>query len=96
MKDVRNILQLHLITEKSTRLKEVDNYYVFRVSRDANKAEIKAAVEKAFSVKVKNVRTMIGPGKPKRLGRFEGNTPAWKKAIVKLNEGQQIADFENV
>lgn len=96
MKAVKNILELHLVTEKSTRMKEVDNYYVFRVDRSANKIEIKTAIEKAFGVKVVSVRTMTMPGKPKRLGRFEGRIPAWKKAIVKLKEGEQIADFENV
>ena len=96
MKDVKNILELHLVTEKSTRMKEIDNYYVFRVVRTANKIEIKTAVEKAFGVHVVSVRTMNMPGKPKRLGRFEGRTPAWKKAIIKLKEGEQIADFENV
>ncbi len=96
MKSIRDIIELHLVTEKSTRMKEIDNYYVFRVNRKSNKQEIKEAVEKAFTVKVATVRTMTMPGKPKRLGRFEGRTPAWKKAIVKLKEGQQIADFDNV
>ena len=96
MKNVRDVIELHLVTEKSTKLKEIDNYYVFRVNRKANKQEIKETVEKAFSVKVLNVRTMTMPGKPKRLGRFEGRTPAWKKAIVKLKEGEHIADFDNV
>jgi len=96
MKNIRDIIELHLVTEKSTRMKEIDNYYVFRVNRKSNKQEIKEAVEKAFSVKVDVVRTMTMPGKPKRLGRFEGRTPAWKKAIVKLKKGEQIADFDNV
>ncbi len=96
MKNVRDIIELHLVTEKSTKLKEIDNYYVFRVNRKANKQEIKKAVGKAFGVKVASVRTMTMPGKPKRLGRFEGRTPAWKKAIVKLKEGEHIADFDNV
>ncbi len=96
MRNVRDIIELHLVTEKSTRLKEIDNYYVFRVNRNANKQEIKEAVQKAFSVKVASVRTMTMPGKPKRLGRFEGRTPAWKKAIIKLKEGEHIADFDNI
>lgn len=96
MKDSRDILQMNLLTEKSLILKEVGNCYVFRVDRRANKSEIKKAVEKAFKVKVDRVRTATMPGKPKRLGRFMGRTPSWKKAIVKLKEGQQIADFDNV
>jgi large subunit ribosomal protein L23 len=95
MKDMHHILQLHLITEKSTAMKEATNAYVFRVNRQANKKEIMAAVEKVFGVKVESVRTMIVPGKPKRVGRFLGKTTAWKKAIVKLKVGQQIAAFEN-
>jgi large subunit ribosomal protein L23 len=96
MEDPRNILQLHLMTEKSLLLREKDNAYVFRVDRKANKIEIKKAVEKAFGVKVDCVRTMVVSGKPKRLGAYAGRSGAWKKAIVKLKEGQQIADFENV
>ncbi|MFH2035619.1 MAG: 50S ribosomal protein L23 [Candidatus Zixiibacteriota bacterium] len=96
MKDYRNLLQMHLLTEKSLVLKEQVNAYVFRVGRDANKTEIKRAVEKIFSVKVDTVRTMVMPSKPKRLGRFAGRTESWKKAIVKLKKGQQISEFENI
>jgi large subunit ribosomal protein L23 len=96
MKESRRILQLHLMTEKSTRLKEIGNTYVFKVDMSANKHEIKTAIEKVFSVKVDSVRTMIVPDKPKRMGRFEGRSTAWKKAIVKLKKDQQIAAFENV
>ena len=96
MKDARDLLQMHLLTEKSLVLKEKDNAYVFRVDRKANKVEIRKAIEKVFSVKVKSVRTMIMPSKPKRLGRFSGRTESWKKAIVTLKEGQQIAEFENI
>ncbi len=96
MRDPRDIIQLHLMTEKSLILKEKENAYVFRVHKEANKSEIKGAVEKAFSVKVDRVRTMVMPGKPKRLGRFEGRTGSWKKAIVILKKDQRIADFDNV
>ncbi|MCX6827501.1 MAG: 50S ribosomal protein L23 [candidate division Zixibacteria bacterium] len=96
MKESRNLLQLHLMTEKSTRLKESNNVYVFRVAKDANKHEIKAAVEKVFRVKVDSVRTMIAPDKPKRMGRFEGRTVSWKKALVRLKKDQRISAFENV
>ena len=96
MKDPRDVLQLHLMTEKSLTLKENVNAYVFRVDRKANKIEIKEAVEKAFDVKVESVRTMVVPSKPKRLGIYAGRTEAWKKAIVKLKKGEKISDFENV
>jgi large subunit ribosomal protein L23 len=96
MKDPRQVLQLHLMTEKSTIMHEMNNSYVFKVHREANKVEIKKAVEKAFGVKVASVITMTVPGKPKRLGRFEGKTSAWKKAIVKLQKDQHITAFDNV
>ena len=96
MKDPRAVLQLHLMTEKSLGLKEKNNAYAFRVDRKANKLQIREAVEKAFKVKVDSVRTMMVPGKPKRLGMYAGRTGAWKKAIVTLKEGQHIADFENI
>ncbi|PKK84605.1 MAG: 50S ribosomal protein L23 [candidate division Zixibacteria bacterium HGW-Zixibacteria-1] len=96
MKDARDVLQLHLMTEKSLMLKEKDNAYVFHVNRAANKLQIKEAVEKAFKVKVDKIRTMVVAGKPKRLGMYAGRTGAWKKAIVTLKEGQQISDFENI
>jgi large subunit ribosomal protein L23 len=96
MKNPHAILQLHLVTEKSTALKEATNAYVFRVARNSGKKEIKMAVEKAFNVKVDSVKTMIVPGKPKRVGRFLGRTGAWKKAVIKLKAGQQISAFENI
>ena len=96
MKDPRDVLEMHLLTEKSTQMKETANCYVFRVSRNANKPSIRDAIEKAFKVKVKTVRTITVPGKPKRLGRFEGTTGAWKKAIVTLRDGESISEFENV
>ena len=80
-----------LMTEKSTEL-EQQNKVVFRVHFDANKHQIKQAVETLFDVDVSKVNTMIVPGKPKRVGRFLGRTKAWKKAIVKLGEGEVI-DF---
>nr|MBN2276348.1 50S ribosomal protein L23 [candidate division Zixibacteria bacterium] len=96
MRDPRNILQLNLMTEKSLMLKEANNAYIFRVHRQANKIEIKKAVEKAFNVKVDKIRTMVIPGKPKRMGIYAGRTGAWKKAVVTLKEGQKISDFENI
>ncbi|HSG99436.1 MAG TPA: 50S ribosomal protein L23 [candidate division Zixibacteria bacterium] len=93
---IKNALQLHLTTEKSAVMKEAEGKYVFRVERHATKFDIKSAVESAFKVKVKDVRTMIMPGKSKRMRFKMGKTPRWKKAIVKLEEGQVISDFENI
>jgi large subunit ribosomal protein L23 len=73
-----------------------ENKYVFRVDKKANKLEIKRAIEELFKVKVEDVSTMMMPGKPKRLGRFEGKRPDWKKAVVKLRKGENIELFETV
>ncbi|UCE25253.1 MAG: 50S ribosomal protein L23 [Candidatus Zixiibacteriota bacterium] len=94
--DPRQIIKLHLTTERSTRLRELNNEYVFEVDKKANKHMIKEAAETLFKVKVEQVRTMIVPGKTKRMGRNEGKTPTWKKAVVRLKKGEVISMFENV
>jgi len=83
-----------IITEKSTLLKDVGNQYVFEVQRDANKIEIKKAVEKLFKVKVVSVQVSKFEGKKKRLGRFAGKKPDWKKAVIKLSPKDKITIFE--
>jgi large subunit ribosomal protein L23 len=83
-----------IITEKSSLLKEAGNQYVFEVQRDANKIEIKKAVEKLFKVKVVSVQISNIEGKKKKVGRFAGKKPDWKKAIVKLNPKDKITIFE--
>ncbi len=90
MKQHRDILKLAMITEKGSNLQETANQYFFKVAPEANKIEIKRAVEKLFDVKVKSVRTMNMRGKIKTLGRFSGKRPNWKKAVVTLQEGQKI------
>jgi large subunit ribosomal protein L23 len=94
--DVRSIIKSHITTERTTLLREKNREYVFEVDRRASKFTIKAAIEKAFNVKVHEVRTAIMPGKVKRMGRYEGKTPTWKKAIVRLKKDQVISIFENV
>lgn len=94
--DPRQIIRRHLVTERSTILKEANNEYVFEVDKRANKHTVKEAVERAFNVKVADVRTIVMPGKLKRMGRFEGKTSTWKKAIVKLQANQTISMFENM
>lgn len=95
MRDSRDILKTHITTERTTLLRERNNEYVFEVEKKATKHQIRTAVEKAFKVKVDSVRTIIVPGKPRRMGRFEGKTAAWKKAIVRLKKDQVISIFEN-
>jgi len=94
--DPRQIIKSHITTERTTRLKEANNEYVFEVDKEANKYAIKEAVEKAFNVKVDSVRTIVVPGKRRRMGRYEGKTPTRKKAVVRLKKDQVISIFENM
>jgi large subunit ribosomal protein L23 len=96
VRDPRTIIRRALITEKGTALREAANQYQFEVALHANKIEIKQAVQKIFNVKVREVRTMTLPGKVKRMGRYSGQRPDWKRAVVTLEPGQTIALFEEV
>lgn len=78
------------ISEKASVVADKHRQFVFKVAKDATKAEIKAAVEKLFDVKVKSVQTSITPGKAKRFGRFEGRRSDIKKAYVSLQPGFEI------
>jgi large subunit ribosomal protein L23 len=91
-----DVIRRPLVTEKSNIGREEQNLVTFAVDPRANKHEIRRAVEQLFSVKVVAVRTMRMPGKTRRVGRFVGRRPAWKKAIVKLAAGQAIEFFEGV
>jgi large subunit ribosomal protein L23 len=88
-------LKRPLLSEKSTAVQEKLNQVAFEVDVDANKLQIRQAVEKRFNVKVTQVRTLNFMGKLKRMGRFEGRRSSWKKAIVTLAPGQKIEFFEN-
>ncbi len=87
MKGDHRILKGPLLTEKANIQLEVDNKVVFKVDPQANKIDIKRAVEKMFDVKVKHVHTANMHGKQKRVGKFTGFTNDWKKAYVTLSEG---------
>lgn len=94
MKAPQDVVIRPLVTEKSTRLME-ENKYSFVVQKEANKIDIKKAVEQLFDVKVKAVNTMRIKGKPRRVGIHRGYRPNWKKAIVTLQEGSKgIEIFE--
>ncbi|NLC07777.1 MAG: 50S ribosomal protein L23 [Syntrophomonadaceae bacterium] len=95
MRDAREVLVRPVVTERSTNLL-ADNKYTFYVNRDANKIEIKHAVEQMFKVNVTDVRTMVVKGKEKRRGRYVGRTSDRKKAIVTLRPGDRIAIFEGM
>ncbi|TYO95730.1 LSU ribosomal protein L23P [Geothermobacter ehrlichii] len=93
MKPVHQILKRPLITEKTSMIREGGNVVAFEVARDANKIEIKQAVEKVFDVKVETVNTVLVAGKVKRFGRNIGKRSNWKKAYVTLAEGSEIDLF---
>lgn len=93
-KDIHSILRRPIVTEKTTIQKEDENRVVFRVRIDANKVEIREAVERLLGVKVTAVNTAIVRGKVKRMGRRFGRRPNWKKAIVTLAPGEEVEFFE--
>jgi len=90
------VLKLPVITEKSTHVKDNLNTLTFKVSRDANKKEIREAVEKIFKVKVQAVRTSTCHGKVRRQGRYSGRRPDWKKAYVTLKKGEKMVEFSEL
>jgi len=96
MRDPRKIIVRPIITEKSSAHQMNDNQYTFEVTVDANKHEIKHAVEQLFRVHVQHVRTSRQRGKWRRRGVHVGRQPNWKKAIVKLAEGETIEVFEGL
>jgi len=108
MRSPQTIIKRPLLTEKGTRLREtgggvdvvppeeLKTKVVFEVARDANKIEIRGAVKALFNVDVIDVRTQVVRGKEKRMGRFVGMRPHWKKAIVTLKKGQTVEFFEGV
>jgi large subunit ribosomal protein L23 len=95
MAELRNILIRPLFTEKSSSddMREA-NTYVFQVGLDANKPQIKKAVEQYFNVEVDAVRTLVVRGKSKRFGRRVGKRSNWKKAYIKLADGHQLDLYE--
>lgn len=90
---IQDIIRRPLITEKSTVMRELSNTYGFEVAREANKIEIRKAVEAQFKVKVAEVRVSYTHGKLRRQGRHFGRRPDWKKAYVRLAEGEKPIEF---
>ena len=88
-----DVIKRPLVTEKSTLIRENNRTLVFEVASGATKVDIKRAVEKLLGSKVEGVRTAISHGKMKRQGRFVGQRSDWKKAYVKLREGEKIPEF---
>jgi large subunit ribosomal protein L23 len=96
MRDARDVIIRPVVTEGSTRLQEEQRTYTFIVARNANKLEIRHAVQMLFGVKVDAVRTANYQGKWRRMGRSMGRRPAYKKALVRLAEGGTIDVYEGV
>jgi large subunit ribosomal protein L23 len=92
--NLHDVIKKPLITEKTTLEKDARNVVAFEVDRNANKIEIKSAVEKLFNVQVGDVNTVTVAGKVKRSGRNVGKRSNWKKAYVTLKEGSNVDFFE--
>jgi large subunit ribosomal protein L23 len=91
-----DVIRRPLVTEKGVEVKDSQRTLCFEVSTDANKTQVKSAVEKLFKVKVEEVRTANFEGKLRRRGRFAGYRPDWKKAYVKLKKGEKVPDFAEI
>ena len=87
------VIRRPLVTEKTTTLRDDGKTVVFEVSKDANKIDIKRAVEKLLGSKVESVRTSLAHGKMKRQGKYVGRRADWKKAYVRLREGEKLPEF---
>jgi large subunit ribosomal protein L23 len=94
--NLHQVIRKPLVTEKSNIGREERNVVTLAVDPRANKHEVKRAVQELFGVDVLEVRTMRMPSKMRRVGRYMGRKPQWKKAIVRLAEGQKIEFFEGV
>jgi len=93
---IHDILLRPLVTEKGVAAKDTNRTLCFEVNADANKTQVKTAVEKLFKVKVAEVRTATLEGKLRRRGRFAGYKPDWKKAYVKLKAGEKVPEFAEI
>lgn len=93
---IHDILRRPLVTEKGVAKKEAERTLCFEVALEANKTQVKTAVEKLFKVKVEEVRTATFDGKMRRRGRFAGYRSNWKKAYVRLKAGEKVPDFAEV
>jgi len=91
--EIYSVVIRPLVTEKGTFQSQAMNAYAFEVAHDANKAQVRLAIEKIYNVKVKEVRTANRKGKPRRTGRTSGKTRQWKKAVVVLEDEYRIDLF---
>lgn len=96
MNSVFDVIRRPIVTEKGVTKKESEQTLCFEVAAAANKSEIRKAVETVFKVKVADVRTSTTAGKLRRRGRFAGYRPDWKKAYVRLRDGQKIPEYSDL
>jgi len=96
MKNIYTVMKKPLFTEKGSNLKETENKILIEVSRDANKIDIKRAIEEIFKVKVEKVATISTRGKWKKFGRSIGKRPDRKKAIITLKKGEKLDFIEGM
>jgi len=96
MKSFFDVIRRPLVTEKGVAKKDDERTLCFEVAPDANKTQVKSAVEKLFKVKVEEVRTANFDGKLRRRGRFAGYRSDWKKAYVRLKKGEKVPDFAEI
>lgn len=94
MTEPTRVILSQVVTEKAERLRAEQSRYTFKVARTANKIEVRDAVERLFKVHVRDVRVMNYMGKMRRMGRFSGRRPDWKKAVVTLKQGERIESLE--
>lgn len=94
--NVYDVIRKPVITEKGHAKREAERTLCFEVHPEANKIEIKQAVETVFRVKVADVRTSVYAGKLRRRGKFSGYASDWKKAYVRLQEGQKIPEYADI
>ena len=94
--NVYEVIRRPIVTEKGVTKKEAENTLCFEVLADANKTQIKTAVQKVFKVKVADVRTVNTAGKLRRRGRFTGYRAAWQKAYVRLKAGEKMPEYAEI
>jgi large subunit ribosomal protein L23 len=96
MANLYEIVRKPIVTEKGVTKKENERTLCFQVAANANKTEIRAAIESLFKVKVEEVRTATTAGKLRRRGKFSGYRPDWKKAYVRLQKGQKVPEYAEI
>ena len=96
MSTLYNIIKRPIVTEKGVARKDAERTLCFEVSADANKTEIKNAVQTLFKIKVENVRTSVTAGKLRRRGRYTGYRSDWKKAYVRLKAGEKMPEYAEI